>query len=129
MIFSFVGRVLRAVVKLTLLAFGLVMMLGLLAIAVAGLLVALLRFVFTGRKPVAFAAFTQFRQARQQFRRGGQPGFGGNAPKGEPGAGAAAGVADVVDVQAREVGAPSGMPGAQEPSNPAPLPLLHEPKG
>ena len=98
--------------------------LGLLLLAIAGLLVALLRFVFTGRKPVAFTAFTQFRQASQAFRRGGQPGFGGFAPRGEPSAGAATGVTDVVDVQAREVGT---SPGAQQPNH-VPLPLMHEPK-
>jgi len=109
LISNFVARVLRVVVKLTLLAFGLMVMLGLLFVAMAGLLFALQRFVVTGRKPVAFTAFTQFRQASQQFRRGGQPGGGmGQAAR----AGQASGVdgardvaMDVVDVQAYEVGA------------------------
>ena len=121
MISNFVARVLRAVVKLTLLAFGLVVMLGLLLLAVAGLLVALLRYVFTGRKPVAFTAFTQFRQASQQFRRGGQPGGGmGQAAH----AGGVDGMSDVVDVQAREVGVPTGSDSAIR----APQPLIQGPK-
>ena len=128
MISNLVSGVFRTVVKLTLLAFALLVMFGLLLLALAGLMVALLRFVFTGRKPVAFTAFTQFRQASQAFRRGGQPGFGGFAPRGEPGTGAAAGVTDVVDVQAREVGTSPGKPqGAQQPNH-VPLPLMHEPK-
>ena len=113
MIFNFVARVLRAVVKLTLLAFGLVMMLGLLLLALAGLLVALLRFVFTGRKPVAFTAFTQFRQASQQFRRGGQSGH----PMGH--AASTDAVVDVVDVQAYEVGAKPDGSGPSEGANSA----------
>ena len=130
MISKWVGGVLRAVVKLTLLAFGLVVMLGLLMLAAAGLLVALLRYVFTGRKPVAFRAFTQFRQFRQssQFRRSGQPGYGA-----EPSAQAkrtghmdgAHGVADVVDVQAYEVGT---QPDRTNTKIIAPMPLIQRPK-
>ncbi len=126
MIFNFVARILRAVVKLTLLAFGLVMMLGLLLLALAGLLLALLRFVFTGRKPVAFTAFTQFRQASQQFRRGGQSGHSTGSAGGVVGAN---GSADIVDVQAREVSTPPARPGDPDSSTNAPLPLVHEPKG
>jgi hypothetical protein len=90
---------LRLIFKLGLLVVGMLVLAGLLLAAVAGALLALLRFVFTGRKPVAFTAFTQFRKASQQFRQGGQPGFGGYTPRG-------AAPADVVDVQAHEVGQP-----------------------
>lgn len=130
MISKWVGRVMRAVVKLTLLAFGLVVMLGLLMLAVAGLLVALLRYVFTGRKPVAFAAFTQFRQFRQssQFRRSGQPGYG-NDPTAHAGRTArvhgAHSVADVVDVQAYEVGT---RPDHTNTKITAPMPLIQRQK-
>ena len=124
--FNLVARVLRAVVKLALLAFGLVVVFGLLLVAVAGLLVALLRFVFTGRRPVAFAAFRQFRQASQRFRTGGQPGYG-TGPVGE--VDGANGAADIVDVQAREVGAQPDRPVTPDPSMNTPLPLMHEPKG
>ena len=124
MISNFVARVLRAVVKLTLLAFGLVVMLGLLLLAVAGLLVALLRYVFTGRKPVAFTAFTQFRQASQQFRRGGQPGSGMGQAAHAGGVDGMSGMSDVVDVQAREVGVPAGSDSAIH----VPQPLIQGPK-
>ena len=124
MISELVARVLRAVVKLTLLAFGLVVMLGLLLLALAALMVALLRYVFTGRKPVAltaFTAFTQFRQASQQFRRGGQSGSGmGQAAR----AGSVDRVTDVVDVQAREVGVPAGSENAIR----TPQPQIQGPK-
>ena len=120
----------RAVVKLTLLAFGLVVMLGLLMVAVAGLLVMLLRYVFTGRKPVAFRAFTQFRQFRQssQFRRSGQPGYGTDptAQAGPTGrVDRAHGVADVVDVQAYQVGTQQAHTNTKIT---APMPLIQRPK-
>ena len=129
MISNFVARVLRLVVKLTLLAFGLVVMLGLLLLALAGLLLALLRYVFTGRKPVAFTAFTQFRQATQQFRGGAQYGNGMGQAAGAGRAGRVDGASDVVDVQAYEVGTQPDRPRAPDPSTDAPLPLVHEPKG
>ena len=118
-IFNLVARALRAVAKLTLLAFALLVMFGLLLLAAVGLLVALLRFVFTGRKPVAFTAFTQFRQASQAFRQGGRPGFAGYSPRGGPAAGVVDGVTDVVDVQAHEVG---------QPLTDASVHLIHGPK-
>ena len=137
MIFNFVGRVLRAVIKLSLLAFGLMVMLGLLLLAMAGLLVALLRYVFTGRKPVAFTAFTQFRQASQKFRRGGQAGRGMRQAAHAGHASGVVGLADVVDVQAYEVGTLVQRPEGSDSSNSldktngainAPLPLMHGPK-
>lgn len=80
--FEFAIGVLRGVVKVALLALTVVFLLGVLCMGLALALVAVIRFLVTGRRPAVFATFTQFNQAAQQFR----PGKG-----------------DVVDVQAHEV--------------------------
>ncbi len=81
-LFKFAIGALRGVVKVALLALTVVFALGVLCIGLTLALVAVIRFLLTGRKPAVFASFTQFNQAAQQFR----PGKG-----------------DVVDVQAHEV--------------------------
>jgi hypothetical protein len=93
-LFEFATGVLRGVVKVALLALTVVFVLGVLCIGLALSLVAVIRFVLTGRKPAVFATFTQFNQAAQQFRPGNWP--GGAARNAHDNG-------DVVDVQAHEV--------------------------
>ncbi len=93
-LFEFAAGVLRGVVKVALLALTVVFVLGVLCIALALSMVAVIRFLLTGRKPAVFATFTQFNQAAQQFRPGNWPrGTARNAHDS----------AEVVDVQAHEV--------------------------
>ncbi len=93
-LFEFAAGVLRGVVKVALLALTVVFVLGVLCIALALSMVAVIRFLLTGRKPAVFATFTQFNQAAQQFRPGNWPsGAARNAHDS----------AEVVDVQAHEV--------------------------
>jgi hypothetical protein len=92
---------LRGVVKAILIALTAVFALGVLCMALAVALVAMLRYVLTGRKPAVFATFTRFNQTAQQFRPGRWP---GQATGTHPDSG------DVVDVQAHEVRAVLGAP-------------------
>ena len=86
----FLSRVLRFVFKLLLAALGLVFAIGLLAAALVMLLVGLIRWGVTGKKPGPVVAFSQFRQ----FRAGQLKPFS-NRPADRSD--------DVVDVQVREV--------------------------
>lgn len=102
---SLPGRVLHAVLRVLLLALGAVITLALLAV---GLLLALglvLWALLRGRRPVLAPAFTW---ARRQ-------GFAGPGRPGRPTA------ADVVDIDAREVGAPAAT---QPPAAAMPPPRL-----
>lgn len=92
--FEFAIGVLRGVVKVALLALTVVFLLGVLCMGLALALVAVIRFLVTGRRPAVFATFTQFNQTAQQFRPGN---WSGAAARNAPGNG------DVVDVQAHEV--------------------------
>jgi hypothetical protein len=94
LIFNLVGGILGGVVKVALLAFTAVFVLGVLCVGLVVVLATIIRFLLTGRKPAVFATFTQFSQAAQQYRPGGWAGQGAAAqPQGD----------DIVDVQAHEV--------------------------
>ncbi len=87
LISDLVGGILRGVFKLTLFVLTAAFVLGVLCVGLFVVLVAVVRFLLTGRKPAVVTTFTQFRQAAQKFRPGG---------------------GDVVDVQAYEVRAAPG---------------------
>lgn len=94
LIFDLVGGILGGVVKVALLAFTAVFVLGVLCVGLIVVLATVIRFLLTGRKPAVFSTFTQFSQAAQQYRPGSRPGQGATArPQGD----------DIVDVQAHEV--------------------------
>jgi hypothetical protein len=80
---DFLGRVLRGLFKLALLALTLAFLLGLLLMGGVAALFILLWSLITGRKPALVTAFSMFRRASEQFR-----------PPTD---------AEVVDVQAREM--------------------------
>ena len=89
---DFVGRVLRGLIKLTLvLAAGVFVVSFLLAAVVVVVLVSLWSLI-TGRKPAPFVVFNRFRQTSQRYTHGVWPGRGPAQSMG-----------DVVDVQAHEV--------------------------
>ncbi len=90
-LFEFAIGVLRGVVKVALLVLTVVFVL---CVGLALALVAVIRFLLTGRRPAVFASFTQFNRAAQQFRPGNWP--GGAARNARD-------TGDVVDVQAHEV--------------------------
>ena len=90
---SFLSRILRFVFSLILAAFGLVFAASLLVAALVTLLVGLVRWAITGKKPAPVLAFSQFRQFRARQR---------NPFSSKP-AGRGATSADVVDVEMREV--------------------------
>ncbi len=94
LITDLVSGILRGVVKVTLLALTAVFVLGVLCIGLVVVLVAVLRFMLTGRKPAVFTTFTRFSQAAQQFR---PDNWSGHATAVRPDS------ADIVDVQAHEV--------------------------
>lgn len=93
-LFEFATGVLRGVVKVALLALTVLFALGVLCIGLTLALVAVIRYLLTGRKPAVFATFTRFNQTAQQFRPGNWPGAGARNVHDN---------ADVVDVQAHEV--------------------------
>ena len=95
------GQILRSLLRLVLFLAAGVFMLSLLAAILGAVLLTAMWSLLTGRKPAVFTTFTRFRQATQQFRQGTWPQQGGVASRG-------AMPADVVDVQAREVGEPAG---------------------
>jgi hypothetical protein len=101
-----VGRLLRGLLKLALLALTLLFLLGLLLIGLVAAVFILLWSLLTGRKPALWTAFSLFRQASHQFR-----------PQAS---------ADVVDVQAHEVG---GQPPPSQGPVPPPLRLTDEVSG
>ena len=87
LISDLVGGILRGVFKVAMFALTVAFVLGVLCVGLIVVLVAVLRFLLTGRKPAVVTTFTQFRQAAQKYRPGG---------------------GDVVDVQAHEVHAAPG---------------------
>jgi hypothetical protein len=110
----FLSAIFRTVLKLVLLAGAAVFVLSLLLVALASLVLILLKALLTGRKPAFVTAFVRFRQASQQFTRGGGRGRGSGpfAGSGGPSAG------DVVDVQAHEVQKGAVLPHGQQPDKP-----------
>ncbi len=94
---DFVFGVLRAVLKLALLAFVSLMVAGFLVLGLIAALFALLWALLTGRKPTAWTTFVRFRQASQQFRQGVWQRQNGAAAAASPD------TADIVDVQVKEV--------------------------
>ena len=84
------STVLRFIFKAVLAVFGLVFAFSLLAVALVMLLVGLLRWAVTGKKPAPVVAFSQFKQFRSaQFKPFSKE------PDARPG--------DVVDVEVRDV--------------------------
>ncbi len=96
---DFVGGILRGAVRVVLLALTAIFVLGVLCIGLLAVLLAVIRFLLTGRKPAVVTTFARFNQAARQFGQGGWP---------KQGAGSATDAADIVDVQAHEVRAPVG---------------------
>lgn len=94
-IFETLTSILRGVVKLVLLVLAAVFAVSVLCAGLLVVIVMVLRFLVTGRKPAVVTTFTRFNQAAQQFRPGFRP--------GSDAAGAHAGGADIVDVEAHEV--------------------------
>ena len=91
-LFEIVASILRGVVKVMLTALAALLALAVLCFGMLAVLVAVIRFLLTGRRPAVFTTFTRFNQAAQQFRPGG--GWAGSARVDS---------ADIVDVQAHEV--------------------------
>ena len=101
-----VGRGLRGLLKLALLALTLLFLVGLLLIGLVAAVFIVLWSLLTGRRPALWTAFSLFRQASHQFR-----------PQAN---------ADVVDVQAHEVG---GNPPTTQGPVPPPLRLTGDVSG
>ena len=97
---DFVGGILRGAVKIALLALTTIFVLVVFCIGLLAVLVAVIRFLLTGRKPAVVTTFSRFNQAAQQFRPGRWS---------KQGAGAATDAADIVDVQAHEIRSPVGV--------------------
>jgi hypothetical protein len=91
LISDLVGGILRGLIKVALLVLTAAFVMGVLCVGLVVVLVAVVRFLLTGRKPAVVTTFTRFSQAAQQFRPGRD---------------------DVVDVQAHEV---RSAPGAALP--------------
>ena len=96
-----VASLLRGVVKLVLLVFAAVFALSMFAAGLVVVLVMVLRYLLTGRKPAVVTTFTRFNQAARQFR----PGFRPGATSTERPVSA-----DIVDVEAHEVRAVLSAP-------------------
>ena len=93
-LFKAVASLLRGVVKLVLLVLAAVFALSVLCAGLLVVVVMVLRFLLTGRKPAVVTTFTRFNQAAQQFRPGFRPGATGAVRQDH---------ADIVDVEAHEV--------------------------
>ncbi len=98
---AFIGRAIRTLVRLWLLALGAAMVLVIISLALSAALLSVVWSLIRGRRPMAFTVFHQFRQASQPFRTGRW-----RAAR----EGSATAAPDVVDVQARE------MPGTMHKS-------------
>lgn len=98
---DFLGRVLRGLIKLTLvLAAGVFVVSFLLAAIVVVVLVSLWSLI-TGRKPAPVVMFSRMREQSQRYTQGVWP---GRAPAGE-----------VVDVDATEVSEGAARPATEQP--------------
>ena len=84
----------RGVVKLVLLVLAAAFALSVLCVGLLLVVVLVLRFLVTGRKPAVVTTFTRFNQAAQQFR----PGYRTDATSA-----VRQDHADIVDVEAHEV--------------------------
>jgi hypothetical protein len=94
LIFDTVASLLRGVVKLVLLVFAAVFALSVLLAGLLVVIVLVLRFLVTGRKPAVVTTFARFNQTAQQFRPGFRAGASGGSQTNS---------ADIVDVEAHEV--------------------------
>lgn len=94
---DFIFGVLRTVLRLTMFVFVSVFVLGLLFLGLTAALLAVLWSLLTGRKPTAWTTFMRFRQASRQFQQGVWRG------QSNPNRANDSEVADVVDVQVKEV--------------------------
>ena len=92
---DFVSRVFRFIFKLVLTAFGLVLVVSLLAATVVMLVLSLLKALVTGKKPAMAVIFKRF---QPYSPKGMWPGGTDRAVKEGP-----ARVGDVVDVEVREI--------------------------
>ena len=89
-LFEVVAGILRGVAKVALLVLTALFALAVLCVGLVIVVVMVLRFLLTGRKPAVVTTFSRFNQAAQQFRPGGRTG-------------ARPGDVDIVDVEAHEV--------------------------
>jgi hypothetical protein len=87
-LFNFPLRVIRSLIKLLLVVFAFAMVIGLLLVGLVVALLSILWSLVRGRKPSAATVFHRFSQTSQQFRKRSD-------------------AADIVDVQAHEVSAPT----------------------
>ena len=92
---NFISSIIRFIIKLILAAFGLVLAICLLMVALVAVVFSLLKSLITWKKPAPFVAFSQFRQFKRDTR-GGWPFASKPAPQN-----------DVVDVEVREVKEPA----------------------
>jgi hypothetical protein len=92
-VLAFVSRLLRSILRLSLVLLGLLFVAALLCIGLSAALLTVLWSLLTGRKPQAWTTFTRFRQAAQPFQQWARPGAPGQPARGD----------DIVDVQAHEV--------------------------
>ena len=93
-IFETLASAVRGVVKLVLLVLAAAFALSVLCVGLLLVVVLVLRFLVTGRKPAVVTTFTRFNHAAQQFRPGFNSGVTGAVRKDH---------ADIVDVEAHEV--------------------------
>jgi len=92
---DFLGRVLRGIVRLVLVAAATVFVLSFLLAALFAVLLVSLWSLLTGRKPAPVVLFSRMREQSQRYTRGVWP---GHSAQGDSRT-----TADVVDVQATEV--------------------------
>lgn len=90
-----INRVFRFLLKLVLAAFGLVVVVSLLAVALVVVVLSLLKALLTGKRPPIAMIFNRF---QPYSPKGMWPGAAGRATENSP-----AKVRDVVDVEVREI--------------------------
>lgn len=106
---NLVARLLSGVLRLALLVFVSIVVLGFLCIGLAAALIAVVWALLTGRRPAAWTTFMRFREASQQFSgrawrsRGRAPGAAADGGATEDHRGTPRGNADIVDVEFKEV--------------------------
>jgi hypothetical protein len=94
-IFNLFAALLRVALKWALFLFAGAMVASVLLVGIAAALLTLILAILTGRKPTSWQTFMQYRQTSQRFRSGVWTHSKNSSSQN---------AADVVDVQAREVG-------------------------